>query len=345
MRGLDPTHPLGMLRALAMVLVVGLTASACGGLAPGAAAPAADPPYPTKPVEIIVPAAPGGGVDVSARLIAAYVSKKWNKPVSVVNMAGASGITGLLHALQATPDGHTLFMDGNYLSSLLAASRSDLPFKLEERSHMGRVTIDPLYYMTNAGSPFKTLKDALDAAKSNPASFTWGAGQFGSSPMFAQLKLFNAAGVPIEKTKMLVFEQGNAPALQALAGGNVLFGIGSAADAAPLTAAGKVRVLGTTAVERTKDLPDAATVAELGYKGADFLLWYSISGPPKLPEHVMKAWEKVLSDAAKDPEFLADAVKAKRTISYITGPDVRKYIQDEYKAFLPLARSAGIRKD
>ena len=355
MRDLETKHPLGILRALAMVLVVGLTASACGGQAPGAAAPGAGvpaaaaptaaPPYPTKPIELIVPAAPGGGVDVSARLIAGYVSKKWNQPVSVVNMAGASGITGLLHALQSPPDGHTLFMDGSYLSSLLAASRSELPFKLEERSHMGRVTSDPLYYMTFSGSPYTTLKQALDAAIKDPASFTWGAGQFGSSPMFAQLKLFKAANVPTEKTKMLVFEQGNAPSLQALAGGNVLFGIGTAVDAATLTAAGKVRVLGTTALERTKDLPDVATAAELGYKGADFLLWYSISGPPKLPDHVMKAWEKVLSDAAKDPEFLADAVKAKRAISYITGPDVRKYIQDEYNAFLPLARSAGIRKD
>jgi len=296
-------------------------------------------------VELVVPAAPGGGVDLSARLIAAYVSKKWNQPVTVVNRAGASGITGLLHALQSTPDGQTMFMDGNYLSSLLAASRSDLPFKLEERSHMGRVTIDPLYYMTSSSSPFTTLKQALDAAIKDPASFTWGAGQFGSSPMFAQLKLFKAANVPTEKTKMLVFEQGNAPALQALAGGNVLFGIGSAADAAPLVAAGKVRVLGTTALERTKELPNVPTALEQGYKDADFLLWYSVSGPAKLPDHVINAWEKVLAEAAKDPAFLDEAVKAKKTISYITGPDVRKYIQNEYNAFLPLARSAGIRKD
>ena len=331
-----------MLRTTVMLIAaLTLVQTACTML-PGAGGRAA---YPNKPIELVVPFAPGGGVDLSARLVAAYAAKKWGQPVNVVNMTGASGMTGLLHVLKGSTDGYSLIMDGNVTSSLLAASRSDMPMSLDERTYMGRATIDPLYYMTYVDSPYRTLKDAMDAAKSDPASFTWGAGAFGSSPMFAQLKLFKAAGLPIDQTKMVVFEQGNAPSLQALAGGNVLFGIGSAADVATFQATGKVRVLGTSALQRTKEYPDVPTAAEQGYTGADFLLWYSLSGPPKLQSQVVDAWEKLLAEAAKDPAFLEEAEKSKRIISYIPGAEVRKYVEDEYNAFLPLARETGIRKD
>lgn len=333
-------YPVRLARAAAVAMIVlGLVGAGCGLAQPGAAR------YPAKPVELVVPFAPGGGQDLSARLIAGYAARKWGQPVNVVNMTGASGMTALLHVMKSGPDGYTLGMDGNVTSSLLAASRSDLPVSLDERSYMGRVSIDPLYYLAFAGSPYQSLKEAMEAGKSNPASFTWGAGAFGSSPMFAQLKLFKAAGLPVQQTKMVVFEQGNAPSLQALAGGNVQFGIGSAADVATFLPTGKVRVLGTSAAERTKEYPDVPTAAEQGYSGAEFLLWYSVSGPPKLPDPVVQAWEGLLAEAAKDPAFLEEAAKAKRIISYIPGKEVRKYIEDEYNAFLPLAREAGIRKD
>ena len=332
----DLARVLGTVAVLTVAL--GLIGSGCG-FAPQAAR------YPTKPIELVVPFAPGGGQDLSARLVAGYASKKWGQPVNVVNMTGASGMTGLIHVVGGNPDGYSLLMDGNVTSSLLAASRTDLPVTLDQRTYMGRATIDPLYYMTFVGSPYETLTDAMDAAKANPDSFTWGAGAFGSSPMFAQLKLFKAAGVPIQQTKMVVFEQGNAPSLQALAGGNVLFGIGSAADVATFLGTGKVRVLGTTAAERTKEYPEVPTALEQGFAGAEFLLWYSVSGPAKLPDNVVQAWEKLLSEGASDPSLLDEAVKAKRIVSYIPGAEVRKYVDTEYNAFLPLARETGIRKE
>ena len=330
-----------VMRATA-VLVAGLSllVAGCSGLGAGGAAG-----YPTRPIELVVPFAPGGGQDLSARLVAGYAAKKWNQPVNVVNVTGASGMTGLIQVMKANPDGYSLMMDGNVTSSLLAASRSDMPMSLDERTYMGRATIDPMYYMTFSGSPYQTLKDAMDAAKTIPDSFTWGAGAFGSSPMFSQLRLFKAAGVPVAQTKIVVFEQGNAPSLQALAGGNVLFGIDTAADVATFEGTGKVRVLGTSAPQRTAEYPNVPTAAEQGFAGAEFLLWYSVSGPPKLPNNVVEAWEKLLSEGANDPALLDEAAKAKRIVNYIPGSEVRKYVDEEYKAFLPLAREAGIRKD
>ena len=124
----------------------------------------------------------------------------------------------------------------------------------------------------------------------------------------------------------------------------MLFGIGSAADVDTFASAGKVRALGTSATERTKEYPNVPTAAEQGYKGADFLLWYSVSGPNKLPDYVVQAWETLLSGAVKDQSYLDQAAKAKRDVSYISGTDVRKYVDQEYKDFLPLAQEFGIRK-
>ena len=109
--------------------------------------------YPTKPVEMIIGFGPGGAADVAARLVAGYVSKKWGQPINVINMPGASGIIGTRHVLSAKPDGYTLMMDNHAVSAMLAASQMDLPFKWENRTTIGRVTVDPVFYTVKQSSP------------------------------------------------------------------------------------------------------------------------------------------------------------------------------------------------
>src|SRR6266508_2058824 len=99
----------------------------------------AQPAYPTKPVDIVVAFAPGGGADVTARLIAAYASQQWGQPVNVVNMPGASGITGTLRALGARPDGYTLLLEPHATASMLFAAESDVPFKMDGKTPIALV--------------------------------------------------------------------------------------------------------------------------------------------------------------------------------------------------------------
>src|SRR5438093_13788828 len=94
----------------------------------------AQPAYPTRPIEIVVAYAPGGAADVAARLVAAYASKKWGQPVNVVNMPGASGITGTLRAIGARPDGYTLLLDPHSSSAMLFAVERDVPFKMDGKT-------------------------------------------------------------------------------------------------------------------------------------------------------------------------------------------------------------------
>ncbi|MBI3637318.1 MAG: tripartite tricarboxylate transporter substrate binding protein, partial [Candidatus Rokubacteria bacterium] len=176
------------MRLIAIVLTLGIVL-----IAPAAGA---QPAYPTRPVDIVVAFAPGGGADVAARLIAAYASKKWGQSVNVVNMPGASGITGALHVLRARPDGHTLLLEPHATSSMLFAVQSDVPFKMEDKTPIALITVDPVIYTVKADSPWKTLADVAAAAKANPKGFRYGLAGVSGVATFSISQFLYAAGVP-----------------------------------------------------------------------------------------------------------------------------------------------------
>jgi len=219
--------------------------------------------YPTKPIDLIVAAAPGAGTDMNARLIAGYATKRLGVPVNVVNVTGASGVTGMLQALRAAADGYTLLGDANFTSALMFATRTDLPLKLEERTFIARTITDYVYFFCHVDTGWKTLEDALQFIRSRPGEFRWGAGSYGSAPMFAETNLFLASGIDmdkIKKTRMVVFEKGNAPSLQACASGDVQFAAGMTGDVSALLSTGRVRALAVIAPGRTKEYPDIPTM-------------------------------------------------------------------------------------
>jgi tripartite-type tricarboxylate transporter receptor subunit TctC len=284
---------------------------------------------------------------MSARLVAAYATKKWGVSVNVLNVTGASGVTGMLQALNASPDGYTLLMDGNVTSSFMFASRTDLPLKIEDRVYAAMATADPAYFFANNGTGWKKLGDAIQFLKTKPEQFTWGAGAYGSSPMFSQVDLFTAAGVSmatIKKSKMVVFEKGNAPSLQACITGDVQFCRGEAANVESLLATGRIVVLGVNSPERTKDYPNIPTTKEAGYPDAKMVLWYGISGPKGLPDNVVKAWGTLLKGAASDPDGQAEAAKTKKTWSYASSANYKAYVMKEYEKMIPIATALGLRQ-
>ena len=302
--------------------------------------------YPTKPIDVIVPWAPGAGTDISGRLVATYASKKFGVPVNVVNITGASGITGISHVLKAKPDGYTLLTDGNAMSSFLFATRTDLPMKLEDRTYIARATVDWLYFFANIDSGWKTLDDALKVLRSRPEDFRWGAGAYASSPMFSQVALFQSAGIDmntIKKSKMVVFEKGNTPSLQACITGDVQFAVGWATDVEPTLATKRVRVLAVNAPERTKEYPDVPTVKELGCVGPQLMVWYGLSGPKGIPDAAVKRWDDLIRGAMNDPEAQAAASKLKKVWAYLPANECKAFVLKEYQHVVPIATELGLR--
>ncbi len=325
-----------------MILMMAVALGVMASLLAAGSSPAAQ--YPTRPITMIVAYAAGGGSDITARLIAAYAAKKFGKPVNVVNVVGASGITGTMQCLNATPDGYTIMIDNTSNATFLAGSRADLPFKLEDKRWMGQWVADPMFHMYNVATPFKTLKEAMDFARAKPGEYVWGAGAQGSQSMFHGLSVLSDAGVDIAKTKMVVFPEGSAPSIQAMLAGTVMTSGVLATDVDRLMPTGKVKVLAVSALERFKKYPDIPTTKEVGYPNAALLAWYGLSGPKNLPQEVVDVWAKLQTDASKDPEFLANSDKLSKSLSFMGPKEQEAFVMNEYADIVKLAQKVGIRK-
>jgi tripartite-type tricarboxylate transporter receptor subunit TctC len=320
-----------------IVLIALLITGLCTAAVPAQTA------YPTRPVEIIVGYAPGGGADVAARLIATYASRKWGQAVNVVNMPGASGITGALRALNARPDGYTLLLEPHATASMLFAVESNVPFTMDGKTPIALITLDPVIYTVKDDSPWKSLADVAAAAKANPKAFRYGIAGVSGVAAFSVSQFLFSAGVPLADTSKVVFT-GGAPALTALAGGHVDFAGQQWSESAGLVHGGKIRGLAVVNPVRLPGLPDIPTAKEAGFPDLDVVGWQGLAGPPKLPAAVVARWTALIEEASKDPAFLAQAQKVSKVIAYKNPDAYWRFQQDELKKYLPLATKMGIRK-
>lgn len=303
----------------------------------------AQPAYPSRPVEIIVAWNPGGAADVAARLVAGYASKKWGQPVNVVNMPGASGISGTLRALNARPDGYTLLLDPHAGSAMLFAVESEVPFKMDGKTQIALVTLDPVIYTVRADSPWKTLKDVAEAAKANPKAFRYGIAGVSGIASFSVSQFLFTAGVNVSEANKVVFT-GGAPTMTALAGGHIDFAGQQWSESTGLIQGGKVRGVAVVHPTRLPSLPDIPTAKEAGFPDLNVVGWQGLAGPKGLPPAVVAKWTALLEEASKDPAFIEQAAKLNKVIAYKGADAYWKFQEDELKKYLPLATKMGIRK-
>ena len=331
------------LRAMAAIAVgLALTATACGS-GSGTAGDTGSS-YPNRPITFVLPFAPGGTADLAGRALAKYASSKLHQPVNVTNIDAASGITGTQQALNAKPDGYTLMIDSGATSSAQAAENANLPYKVSNRTYIGQMVTGLYYFIVNAKSPYKSLTDVMNYAKQRPDDFSWAAGASGSNLEFAQLALFQAAGIPVQKTKMVVFSGGQAPSVAAVASGEVLFGICSEDNAKSLEAAGKVRILALSGSTKSQLFPNIPTAASLGYQAAPGSVtnsWTGLSGPPGLPSAVVQKWDQLIQSAIKDPAFAAEMQKLELHPAYLDTTTFRKFVLEQYQLLIPQSKLTG----
>jgi tripartite-type tricarboxylate transporter receptor subunit TctC len=319
--------------SLTVTLTIALLAAAAGG----------QPAYPTRPVEIIVAFAPGGGADVAARLVAAYASKKWGQPVNVVNMPGASGLTGTLRALNARPDGYTLLLEPHATASMMFAVDSNVPFKMDGKTPIALITLDPVVYTVKYDSPWKSLQEVAAGAKANPRAFRYAVAGRGAVATFSVGQFLFQTGIPIAETSRVAFS-GGAPAITALAGGHVDFAGQQWSESAGLIQGKKVRAIAVVHPTRLPGLEDVPTMKEAGFPDLDVVGWQGLSGPPGLAAPIVQAWSALIEEASKDPAFLEQAARLNKVMAY-KGPDAFwQFQQDELKRYLPLATRMGLRK-
>jgi tripartite-type tricarboxylate transporter receptor subunit TctC len=254
--------------------------------------------FPSKPVHVIVPFAPGGAFDVLARVLGASLEAQWHQSVIVETKPGAGSVIGTTAAARASPDGYTLVQVANSLV-INAKLRPNLPYDaIKGFEPIALLINSPQVIAVSATSPYRTLKEWLDAAKAQPGTLTYATVGPGTTQHIAGEMLQRAAGVKL----VYVPFPGGAPAVNAVLGGHVGAVLGNLSEVSAHITAGKLRPLAVTTRARLEEFSQVPTVAESGYPGYEAVVWCGLAAPAGTPRDVVARIAESVNVALKDPE-------------------------------------------
>ena len=240
--------------------------------------------WPTKPLRIVVPFAPGGSTDIFARLLGERMSTVLGQPVVIDNRAGAAGNIGADAVAKAAPDGHTLLMATTGVMAINQALYKNMSYDAAKE-------LDPVVFVASitnvlivsAESTLKNAADVLAMAKQSPGKLSFASSGAGSSTHMSAELFKSMAGVDL----LHVPYKGSGPAMLDLIAGRVSLMFENMPGAVPHMKAGRVRALAQTGQKRSPALPEIPTVAEAGVKGYESLSWSGIALPAGAPKDVM----------------------------------------------------------
>jgi tripartite-type tricarboxylate transporter receptor subunit TctC len=297
--------------------------------------------YPTKPVKLIVGFAPGGTIDVVARIIGESLAGKLGKPFIVENRTGANGMIAATAVAQSDPDGYTIFVSNSSTITLNPTLFKDLKYNpARDFAPVTTAVSVPLVLAIDPNNPktpgIKTLSDFLTLAKQKPENVVYGSAGNGNITHLAFELLSQKAGV-----KMLHVPYRGAAAAQTGLLGNEVMAVFDTMAAVQQVQAGKFRALGVSSTERLPALPDVPTVAEQGYPGFDITFWVGFFVPKGTPTAIVDLLNKEIVSATKDPAVRA-RLEPQGTVLTMSSADFAAKIEKETKDLAEVVAKANI---
>jgi len=296
--------------------------------------------YPTRPVRIIVPFAPGGGTDIAARLIAQWLTERLHQPFLVENRTGGGGNIGVEAVVRAPADGYTLLLvsSANAINTTLY-SRLNFNFIRDIRP-VGSFVRIPNVMEVHPSFPAKTVPEFIAYAKANPGKIGMASTGIGTSTHLAGELFKIMTGVDM----LHVPYRGGAPALTDLLAGQVQVYFGTTASSVGYFSAGTLRPLAVTTATRLEALPDIPTVGQFvpGYEAST---WWGVGAPKNTPTEIVEKLNKEINAALVDPKIkvrLADLGAAALPGS---STDFAKLIADETDKWAKVIRAANIKPE
>lgn len=283
--------------------------------------------FPNKPIRMVVPFAPGGVVDVTARQIGPKLSEALGQPVLIENRSGAGGTLAADYVAKAAPDGHTLLVafDSHAVNPHIYKTelRYDTFKDLAPISFIGSI---PLLLATYTAFPANDMASFIQAAKAKPGSISYASVGAGSSGHLAaeQLKL-------LANMDMLHIPfKGGAPALSALMGEQVQLIVFAAGAGVPLVQSGKIKALAVSGKRRSQALPGVPTMAEAGYPQLDSGAWIGLLAPSGTPAPVIARLNAEIAKVLKDPELIKKLADQAVDLSSSTPEELGSLIRTEH---------------
>ena len=293
----------------------------------------------SRTIKIIVPSTPGGGSDTIGRILADYVSRTYNQSMVVENRPGASNTIGTEAVARSAPDGNTLVITTPEF--VINAHLRKLSYDpLTSFEPICNLVQSPQLIVVNAPSPYRTLKDLLDAARTKPGELTMASAGPASSPHIAIETIKRATGVNIN----YIPYQGTTPAVNALMGDHLTSVMSSYPNVSELIRTGRLRALATTTAKRIQSMPDLPTVAEAaGIKDFDVDIWFGVNAAAKTPRELTSQLATWFTAALKAPD-----VKAKLDVQGLfevgtCGEAYAAFLRKQYDDYGRAIRDANIK--
>jgi tripartite-type tricarboxylate transporter receptor subunit TctC len=305
------------------------------------ASPASAQTYPSRPIRLIVPFAPGGATDIVARLVGEQLSRQIGQPVVVENRPGAGGTVGSDMVAKAPADGYTLVVSNIAAHGAGPAITRSMPYDADrDFTHIALIGTIANALVVNPNLPVRTLAEFMEHARHNPGLF-FGSGGRGTSAHLSGELLKAMTGLDI----VHVPYRGAAPAMADLIGGQIPAVFDAIGSIAPAVRGGQLRMIAVTSPQRSPAMPEVPTIAEAGVPGYEATSWFGFSGPAGLPAPVVERLSRELRRAMEQPTVaprLADLGFVRRDY---TPAEYQAFVRGELAKWADVVRRAGIQPE
>jgi tripartite-type tricarboxylate transporter receptor subunit TctC len=305
-----------------------------------AAAAAHSQPYPNKPARLLVGFAPGGGVDVTARIVAAKLTELWGQQLVVDNRAGAGGTIATDIAAKAAPDGYSLLFCGIWSHGVAPSLYKQLPYDhYRDFAPVSMIGTTPNVLVVNPNVPVKSVSEFIAYTKANNGKIAIAHPGAGSSPHMT-LELFRlTTGVNV----VPVPYKGGAPALVDLLGGHIPAMFDNMSTQLSVIKSGRTRALAVTSPKRTSHLPDVPTMIESGVQ-LDVTVWYGLCAPAAVPKTVVAKLNADLHKALNAPDVQRRLMEQGVDPAPSTPEEFAAFIRVETDKWAKVVKEAGVPK-
>jgi len=300
--------------------------------------------YPTKPINIIVPAAAGGPTDTLTRVLAQAMGEALRQQMIIENVGGAGGTIGINRAAKARPDGYTLLLYHIGMATSPALYRK-LPYDtLNDFDYIGQVADVPMMLIAKKTMAAANFREFLPYAKANKDKLTYANAGLGSASYLCGILFMSA----IDANFTMVPYKGTGPAMNDLVGGQVDFMCDQTTNTVPQIKSGNVKAYGVTTQSRLASMPDLPTLDEQGLKGFDLVVWNGLFGPKGMPKPAVEKLVAALQTAVQSAAFrarLADLGAEPVPLAKANPGSLGNLLKSEVDKWGPIIRKTGVFAD
>jgi tripartite-type tricarboxylate transporter receptor subunit TctC len=308
---------------------------------PPLAADASAQDYPTRPVRLIVPFAPGGGSDFVGRLIGQKLAEQMGQQVVVDNRPGAASLVGTQIAARGAPDGYTLLLADAGFTINIAFFKDPKYDALKDFEPISVIAETPYILVVNPSLPYaKNMKEFIAAAKAQPGKIAIGSAGSGSGTHMTGELLKLRAGINLNHVPY----KSVGPAMADVVAGQIQSTISTPPTTLPLAKAGRLRILAAAALQRSKLLPEVPTLAESGVGDVNVSNWYSVMSVGGTPKHVVKKLADEIHRAIASPDMRERLANSALEAAPNTPEQFRAMVAGEIKRWVGVVKDAAIQQ-